>query len=199
MPSESDSESQIITRLLWNPAIQTLSIMSVVSIVGWTAFMGAGGVIEPFVMNTPLNENPESLIIAIYSHSSPQHLISNAILIGLVGGIISYSSSWIRFHLFFILTGLLAGTTQLVVMEYYGTAPPTLGSSGAGFALLGYLAIANPIGDYLSGKAIIGLVVIGASVLTIYFSASESAILAHFSGAILGMLAGRFHLLNAES
>ena len=198
MPSESDSGSGIATRLLWNPVVQTLSIMSVVSIIGWTAFMGAGGVIEPFVMTTPLNENPESLIIAIYSHSSPQHLISNAILIGLVGGIISFSSSWIRFHLFFILTGSLSGISQLVVMEYYGTAPPSLGASGAGFALLGYLVVANPIGDYLSGKAIIGLVVIAASVLTIYFSASGSGILAHFSGAILGMIAGRFHLLNAE-
>lgn len=199
MPSESDSGHRITNRILWNPAIQTLSIMSVVSIVGWTAFMGVGGVTEPFVMTTPLNENPESLVVAIYSHSSPQHLISNAVLIGLVGSIISLSSSWIRFHLFFVFTGSLSGITQLVVMEYYGTAPPSLGASGAGFALLGYLVVANPIGDYLSGKAIVGFTIIGASVLTIYFSPSGSAILAHFSGAVLGMVAGRFHLLNAES
>ena len=83
-------------------------------------------------------------------------------------------------------------------MEYYGTAPPDLGASGAGFALLGYIFVANPIGDYLSGRAIIGLIFVGAAVLTIYFSPSGSGIMAHFSGAIIGMIAGRFHILNAE-
>jgi membrane associated rhomboid family serine protease len=83
-------------------------------------------------------------------------------------------------------------------MEYYGTAGPALGASGAGFALLGYLVVANPIADYLSGRAIVGLIIVGASALTIYFSPSGSGIMAHFSGAVIGMIAGRFHLLNAE-
>lgn len=198
MPSESDSGTGIATQIFWNPVIQTLTIMSVVSIVGWTAFMGAGGVIEPFVLTAPLDESPESIILSIYAHAGTQHLISNAILIGIVGGIISFSSSWLRFHLFFILSGSISGITQLVVMEYYGTAPPALGASGAGFALLGYLVVANPIGDYLSGRAILGLIIVGASALTIYFSPSGSGIMAHFSGAVIGMIAGRFHLLNAE-
>jgi membrane associated rhomboid family serine protease len=156
-------------------------------------------VVEPFVLTAPLDESPESIVLSIYAHTNTQHLISNAILIGLVGGIISLSSSWFRFHLFFVITGSLSGIAQLVVMEYYGTAPPALGASGAGFALLGYLVVANPAGDYLSGKAIIGLVVIGASVITIYFSPPGSGIMAHFSGAVIGMIAGRFHLLNTES
>ena len=198
MPSESDSGTGIATQIFWNPVIQTLTIMSVVSIVGWTAFMGAGGVIEPFVLTAPLDESPESIILSIYAHAGTQHLISNAILIGIVGGIISFSSSWLRFHLFFILSGSISGITQLVVMEYYGTAPPALGASGAGFALLGYLVVANPIGDYLSGRAILGLIIVGASALTIYFSPSGSGIMAHFSGAVIGMIAGRSHLLNAE-
>ena len=198
MPSESDSGTGIATQIFWNPVIQTLTIMSVVSIVGWTAFMGAGGVIEPFVLTAPLDESPESIILSIYAHAGTQHLISNAILIGIVGGIISFSSSWLRFHLFFILSGSISGITQLVVMEYYGTAPPALGASGAGFALLGYLVVANPIGDYLSGRAILGLIIVGASALTIYFSPSGSGIMAHFSGAVIGMIAGRFHLLNVE-
>lgn len=198
MSSESESGSGIATRILWNPVVQTLSIISVVSIVGWTAFMGAGGVVEPFVLTAPLDESPASIVLSIYAHANTQHLISNAVLIGLVGGLISFSSSWIRFHLFFVLTGSLSGIAQLVVLEYYGTAPPSLGASGAGFALLGYLVVANPIGDYLSAKAIIGLVVVGASALTIYFSPSGSGIMAHFSGAVLGMIAGRFRILNAE-
>jgi membrane associated rhomboid family serine protease len=198
MPSESDSETGIATQIFWNPVIQTLTIMSLVSIIGWTAFMGAGGVIEPFVLTAPLNEHPESIILSIYAHTGTQHLISNAILIGVVGGIISFSSSWLRFHLFFILSGSISGISQLVIMEYYGTALPALGASGAGFALLGYLVVANPIGDYLSGRAIVGLIIVGASALTIYFSPSGSGIMAHFSGAVVGMIAGRFHLLNAE-
>jgi membrane associated rhomboid family serine protease len=198
MPSESDSETGIATQIFWNPVIQTLTIMSLVSIIGWTAFMGAGGVIEPFVLTAPLNEHPESIILSIYAHTGTQHLISNAILIGVVGGIISFSSSWLRFHLFFILSGSISGISQLVIMEYYGTALPALGASGAGFALLGYLVVANPIGDYLSGRAIVGLIIVGASALTIYFSPSGSGIMAHFSGAVVGMIAGRFHLLSAE-
>lgn len=198
MPSESDSGTGIATQIFWNPVIQTLTIMSVVSIIGWTAFMGAGGVIEPFVLTAPLNEHPESIILSIYAHTGTQHLISNAILIGVVGGIISFSSSWLRFHLFFILSGSISGISQLVIMEYYGTALPALGASGAGFALLGYLVVANPIGDYLSGRAIVGLIIVGASALTIYFSPSGSGIMAHFSGAVVGMIAGRFHLLSAE-
>ena len=198
MPSESDSGTGIATQIFWNPVIQTLTIMSLVSIIGWTAFMGAGGVIEPFVLTAPLNEHPESIILSIYAHTGTQHLISNAILIGVVGGIISFSSSWLRFHLFFILSGSISGVSQLVIMEYYGTALPALGASGAGFALLGYLVVANPIGDYLSGRAIVGLIIVGASALTIYFSPSGSGIMAHFSGAVVGMIAGRFHLLNAE-
>jgi hypothetical protein len=63
---------------------------------------------------------------------------------------------------------------------------------------LGYLIVANPIADYLSGRAIVGLIIVGASALTIYFSPSGSGIMAHFSGAVIGMIAGRFHLLNAE-
>jgi membrane associated rhomboid family serine protease len=198
MPSETDSGQGIATRIFWNPAVQTLSIMSVVSIVGWTAFMGAGGVVEPFVLSAPLDESPESIVLSIYAHANTQHLISNVILIGLVGGLISFSSSWFRFHLFFVLSGSVSGITQLVVMEYYGTAGPALGASGAGFALLGYLIVANPIADYLSGRAVIGLIIVGASVLTIYLSPSGSGIMAHFSGAVIGMIAGRFHLLNAE-
>ncbi|ELZ39964.1 rhomboid family intramembrane serine protease [Halorubrum tebenquichense] len=195
---KKDSDQSIGSLLFWNPVLQTLSVMCVVSIVGWTAFMGAGGVTEPFVFTTPLDEHPESIILSIYAHANTTHLISNATVIAIVGGIISLNSSWIRFHLFFIFSGVVAGVTQAVIMEYYGTAIPALGASGAGFALMGYLAIANPLADYVSGKTISALVLILASGITLYFSPEGSGIMAHFTGAVIGLIAGRFHLLRAK-
>lgn len=89
---------------------------------------------------------------------------------------------------------------QVLVSNSTGDIPTVvLGSSGAGFALIGYV-MALLLSDVLDCAGSKRLVLItvggGAAVLTVIFSPSRSAFISHFVGALLGLIAGRLHILG---
>lgn len=152
-----------------------------------------------FVLSQPLAEHPWTVVTSIYAHSSLGHLISNAIALVLFGLPVAAATSRIRFHLFFIVTGATAGVTQILL---YGSG--VLGASGAVFALLGYLLVSNRLttvlGRWIGAPAWLtyGLYIALAAIVTLATAAPGVALVAHFTGLVLGLVAGRYNLLRTR-
>lgn len=183
-----------------NPVVQTLGIMMIVSIIGWSA-TGGTGVPDGFALSLPLDDPWWSLITATYGHLDTAHFISNATLIVVAGGLISMFSSAIRFHLFFIATGVLSSIGQVYLADAFGTSLAVIGTSGSAFALAGYIVgSASTGGSSKSGSVgpVAVLVLVAAGAITIWFSPPGTAFGSHFVGVFLGLIAGRFHLLRVK-
>jgi membrane associated rhomboid family serine protease len=182
-----------------SPIVQTLVLMAGVSVLTWTG--KHAGNVDPFVLQAPVTEPWWGALVSIYAHSSPGHLASNAVVLVLAGGLVSLSTTWLRFHAFFVGSGVLAGVAHVWVTDLLGTPVGGLGASGATFALVGYVLAANPASDSLFGRAssvVVGLLAVAlALAMTVVWSAPGSAYFVHFVGAVLGLLAGRLHLLRA--
>ena len=97
--------------VLRNPVTQTLFMMLVVTTATWLAtFVGEQTL---FVLAPPILTPPWTLVTSIYAHASFGHLLSNALVILLAGGVVTLSTTWIRFHLFVLVTGVAAGVVQV--------------------------------------------------------------------------------------
>ena len=185
-------------RVAMNPALQTLVLMGVVSLLTWTA--RSADSIELFVLQKPVLEPWWQLPVSVYAHADPSHLFSNATVVLFAGGIISLASTWLRFHVFFIVTGAVSGISQVYLTGVLGNSVAVLGASGAAFALVGYLATSNPASAKLferSRNRTLAAAVIGiALVLTLFVAGVDVANVAHFIGILMGAVAGYFNLLQ---
>lgn len=206
MKLDTDRESDVnyamflkrgITR---NPVLHTLAAMTIISIFSWS--VAPTGVSDVFTASPPIGDPWYELLLANYSHLNAAHLFSNAIIIAVAGGIISISSSMLRFHAFFIITGVVSTVAQVAFSNVFGYPLAVLGSSGAGFALMGYLLTSNPVSlpilKIASKRVAALLLVVVGGLVTVMYSAPGSAILSHFVGVLLGMVAGRFRLLKRQ-
>ncbi|KAB1185494.1 MULTISPECIES: rhomboid family intramembrane serine protease [Haloferax] len=193
---------ETLTRaIVWNPVVQTLTLMVIVSMATWaTAFVGYGR--DLFVLTAPLGAHPWTLVTSVYAHIGPGHLLSNAVVLVVAGGLVAMSTSWLRFHLYFIATGATAGAVQVLALSLIGLPIGVLGASGAVFALVGYVVTSNILSRVILDRlsvpqwAVVLAIVGVALVLTLQYSAPGSALLAHFTGALIGLAAGRFRLLH---
>ncbi|MFC6723458.1 rhomboid family intramembrane serine protease, partial [Halobium palmae] len=76
--------------------------------------------------------------------------------------------------------------------------------SGAVFALAGYLLAGNVASTWVldrigvSGRAVFGLFVLVAAAVTLATAAPGIALVAHFTGLLVGLLAGRLRLLRVR-
>lgn len=156
-----------------------------------------------FALSLPLDVRPWTLVLATYAHSGPVHLAANAIGLLLVGPLVERGSSRLRFHTFFAGAGALSGTAQVVVSDLTGPSTAVLGASGAVFALLGYALVGNRVAGVafdrleVDRSLVLGLFVAVAAVLTAATAAPGIALVAHFTGLLGGLLAGRRRLLRA--
>jgi membrane associated rhomboid family serine protease len=190
-------------RLTGSPTVQTLIIMLVVFVVNEaTKLLGLLGLSQfLFVLGPTFPVRPWSLVTSIYAHAGPAHLLSNALLLALVGLIVEQSTTRFRYHAFFITTGALAGVSEVVISGFVGRPTGVLGASGAIFALLGYLIAGNPVSSSmldrlkLGRRAQLAIFAVLAVVVTLLTSAPGVALVAHFTGFLLGLLAGRIGLL----
>jgi membrane associated rhomboid family serine protease len=162
-----------------------------------------------FALSNPLLANPWTLVTSVYAHTGLSHLLANGLLLALFGVLVERRTTSGRFHLFFLGTGMLSGVAQVAVAGFIGPFIPgmaasvsVLGASGAIFALLGYLLGANRLTELVvAGFALaprVQLVLAGlvALTLTLLTASPGVALVAHFTGLLLGVLAGRTHLLR---
>lgn len=166
-----------------------------------------------FVLAPPLQTNPWTVVTSVYAHGGIGHLLSNALALVVFGWPIARATSRVRFHLFFATTGALAGVSQVVVTRAVlatpfvagGATPGVLGASGAVFALLGYLVASNRLSVGLASfvevpQWVAILVFVGlAMAVTLATAAPGVALIAHFTGFLLGVFAGRGNLLRPSS
>lgn len=145
---------------------------------------------------------PWTLVTSVYTHAGLAHLLANAAVVALVGPAVAYGTTRLRFHAFFVATGALAGLAQVWIGDLVGPAAGVVGASGATFALVGYLLAANPASAALLDRLrlpsrAVAVAVAGAALLvTLLWSAPGSALIAHFTGATLGLVAGRLGVLD---
>jgi len=188
----------------------TLALMGVVfAVQQGAALVGFGGL---FALSNPLLARPWTLLTSVYAHASVTHLLGNALALALAGLLVERLTTSGRFHAFFVAVGMLAGVTQVAVVGLVGPLVPgipgavsVLGASGAILGLFGYLLGANRLTDRLvAGVALTPRtqLALGAGLaltITLLTASPGAALVAHFSGLLLGFLAGRSHLLAPGS
>ncbi|MFU8870098.1 rhomboid family intramembrane serine protease [Natronococcus sp.] len=202
--SDTDSRSG-------GPILEVLLIFVVVLAAQTVAAVISAGLMAGlFVLGPPLTANPWTIVTSVYAHSGLGHLLSNSVGLVLFGWPIARATTRLRFHTFFLVTGALAGITQVVTSSFFasiGVGDPTavLGASGAVFALAGYLIAGNRLSDAFASVvevprwAAVAVFVVLAAVITIATGAPGVALIAHFTGFLLGLLAGRAGVLDVRS
>jgi len=166
-----------------------------------------------FALSYPLGENPWTLLTSVYSHGGLAHLSSNMIALFIFAGPVARLTSGIRYHLFFISVGSLAGVFQIMFLYYleafgvvsFEAFPGVLGSSGAIFGFFGYLVVSNSVSSFFgkwisfSRKVRYTIYFLTAGLVTWATASPGVALVAHFTGFFLGMILGKKGILNLES
>ncbi|MDS0475265.1 rhomboid family intramembrane serine protease [Natrinema sp. 1APR25-10V2] len=194
------------------PVLELLVVFVLVAIVQWlTALVGVMGGL--FVLAPPLAANPWTVVTSVYAHSGLGHLVSNSLALVVFGWPVARATTRGQFHAFFAVTGAIAGVSQIVLTGLLAAIPfvpvaPTpgvLGASGAVFALLGYLVASNRLSAGLASfvdvpRWLSVLVFVGLAVaLTLATASPGIALVAHFTGLLVGLLAGRTRILAVDS
>jgi membrane associated rhomboid family serine protease len=183
------------------PTLTTLVVFLVVfaaQVLGATVGVGSAA----FALALPLDRYPWTIVTSVYAHDGVAHLVANSIALLVVGPIVSYVTTSLRFHLFFVVSGAIAGTVQVLATIPVGSRP-VLGASGAIFALFGYLFVGNRASEWALSWLPFGrtgrLLLFGvlAAVVTVATATPGVALVAHFTGFLVGAIAGRYRLLHA--
>ena len=188
-----------------SPTLETLAAFAVVFAVQSLFHLVAPRLaVGMFALAPPVSVRPWTLLVSVYAHAGIGHLVSNAIVLVLVGFAVERVTTKWRFHAFFATVGMAAGLTQVVVSGIVGPGTAVLGASGAVFGLLGYLLAGNAVTGAvlrklpLSGRARVALLLAVAVGLTLLTAGPGVALVAHFTGFVLGALSGRVHLLRTS-
>jgi membrane associated rhomboid family serine protease len=194
-----------------NPILELLIVFVLVFLVKEIIYV-AGVMSGLFVLRPPLSANPWTIITSVYAHHNLGHLVSNSVALIVFGWPVARATTRLRFHAFFVLTGAIAGVAQIVLTGVLAAIPhvpiaPTsvLGASGGIFALLGYLVASNRLSsglasvvdfpDWLSIPLFVGL----AIAVTFATASPGVALIAHFTGFLVGTVAGRARVLAVRS
>jgi membrane associated rhomboid family serine protease len=191
-------------RLAGRPTIDTLLLFLLVfAAQQLLSFVSIAAVTSLFVLNQPVEE-PLAMLVSVYAHNGVMHLVSNAIGLVLFGLVVERVTSRFRFHLFFVAVGALSGVAEVYAQSAFGGPAGVIGASGAVLGLLGYLITGNQLADAavgrlrLSGKQqalIFGVVAVAITYVTV---GPNVAVVGHFTGLVLGLLAGRLKLLHVR-
>ncbi|MFP9193803.1 rhomboid family intramembrane serine protease [Natronosalvus vescus] len=194
-----------------SPILETLALFTIVFVLqAITSLFSMAMMAGLFVLEVPIENQPWTIVTSVYAHAGVGHLLSNSIGLVLFGWPIARATTRVRFHTFFITMGAIAGVSQVVITSALaslagsGGAAGVLGASGAVFALMGYLLAGNRLSDGLASRIqvplwmtlVVFLVLAGAT--TILTAAPQVALIAHFTGFFLGLVAGRAGLLEVS-
>lgn len=185
-----------------SPTAETLLLLVGVFLVQFPlSLVGLAGL---FVLTPAFPVTPWTLVTSVYSHAGPIHLLGNAVVLAVVGPLVERVTSRWRYHLFFVTTGAVAGLAQVLVFPVTGT-PGVLGASGAVFALAGYLVAGNVAATRIlgaldrvadTGWASTAVLFVGSVLAAVALSGPNSAVVGHFTGLLVGLVAGRVRLLH---
>lgn len=194
------------------PIAELLLVFVLIEVIRMVAALAdlVGGL---FVLSPPVSENPWTIVTSVYAHAGFGHLTSNAIALVLFGWPVARATTRLRFHTFFLLTGVIAGLSQILLSDLMTTLPlldasatsGVLGASGAVFALLGYLLASNRLSSGLGSIvtlprwATYAVFFVVAAALTLATAQPGVALIAHFTGLLVGLVAGRLNLLSLSS
>jgi len=183
-----------------SPTLETLGLFLVVfTLQGIASLVGLLGL---FVLAPPITANPWTIVTSVYAHGSLGHLISNSLALLLAGLLVERRTTRLRFHVFFLTVGALAGIAQVVSTGLLGPGTAVLGASGAVFGLFGYLLAGNVVAASLldriklSPRAQFALFAVAALGVTVATGRPGVALVAHFTGLLLGLLTGAVGLLD---
>lgn len=87
----------------------------------------------------------QTLFVSLFSHGGAIHLIANTLAIFTFGVVVEYSLSRKQFIGLFLLAGVVAALSQGsfdIILGY--NSVPSLGASGGGFGIIGYLLRKRP-------------------------------------------------------
>lgn len=193
-----------------SPILELLVVFVVVFVLQGIAAL-AEAMAGLFVLAPPLSENPWTIVTSVYAHGGLGHLVSNSLALVVFGWPVARATTRVRFHAFVLVTGAIAGVSQIVLSAVLAGVPfigslfelrPVLGASGAVFALLGYLVASNRLSAGLASfvdvpRWLSTLVFVGlAAAVTLATAAPRVALIAHFTGFLVGLLAGRARVLH---
>jgi len=191
------------------PILELLGLFVVVfALQGITAVFGT--MTGLFVLSPPISDNPWTIVTSVYAHGGLGHLLSNSLALIVFGWPVARATTRLRFHTFFVVTGAIAGISQILITNTVAATPlvagsgtvGVLGASGAVFALLGYLIASNRLSvnlaSFVDVPQWISLVVFLALAMavTLATAAPGVALIAHFIGLFFGLLAGRARILS---
>jgi len=191
--------------------LETLGIFVIVYVAQLiAAAIGLAAMAALFILQAPLDHHPWTVFTSVYAHAGPDHLLSNSVALVLFGYPVARATTRLRFHLFFVTTGAIAGIAQVTITDAIpsvsgdATAAGVLGASGAVFALMGYLLAGNRLSDGLAARievprwmAVLVFAIL-AAVITLLTAAPQVALIAHFTGFFVGLIAGRVGLLEVR-
>lgn len=194
------------SRITRSPTVQTLLAFLVVFVVSYPLqYLGLFRAL--FTLSTPVVLNPWAIVTSVYSHASVGHLLANSIALVFVGIPLERATRTWAFHAYFVVTGAVAGLSQVYVAGLLGLVGvgagnvAVLGASGAVFAVGGYVVAGNFVTDgilkrlNLSAEALVVIFVVLAAVVTWATAAPGVALVAHFTGLLIGLFAGRIGIL----
>ncbi|WP_382184123.1 rhomboid family intramembrane serine protease [Halovenus salina] len=193
-------------------AMPTFELVGLFAVVYLLQMLSAvtGLVSELFVLQPPIQDDPWTVVTSVFAHADIGHLVSNSVALLLIGIPVAMFTTRVRFHSFFVGAGALAGVAQIVLSGVFSVvpvvgftaSPGVVGASGGVFALLGYLLASNRVATTL-GSALrlpnwltYAVFFLLAGMLTLVTASPGAALIAHFTGLIVGLAAGRAHLLD---
>lgn len=166
------------------------------------SFVGYG--VSWFGLSFPLVFRPWTIVTSVFAHADSMHLAVNVFAFWLFGRIIERESSAVRFYGFVVVVGVAAGIAELSVGSVFGEARLVLGLSGVVFGLFGYVVTSNRVTGVVFDRVQIPwwwqivLFSAVAVVVSVVTATDQVAVVAHFTGLLIGLLAGRFRLLRAR-
>ena len=186
-----------------SPTIDTLGVVLVVFLLQiLLSVVGLGGL---FVLAPPLSESPVTILTSIYAHASLGHLVANSVVLVVAGFAVERRTTWLRFHLYFVAVGALAGIAQVLASGIVGPPRGVLGASGAVFGLVGYWLAGNRVSTTLvdrlrlSPRVQVAGFAVAAAAVTLLTGRPGVALVAHFTGLFVGLVAGAVGLLDTRS
>lgn len=180
-----------------SPTVTLLALLAAVFLVQ----RFAGDVRGLLSLSLPVTRQPWTLVTTVYAHDGVSHLLTNAVGVAVLGIGIERTTTHLRFHAFFLGTGALSALAEVTARGLLGRQVAVVGASGAVLALFGYAMVGNPLSRSLLARVGIGpggeaaLFVGLAGLITVAAAAPRVAFVAHFTGLLAGIAAGRRRLL----